>query len=127
VIDEAHAILEQSTSQDVNSDLYIAKTQLEKIFNSLIREFRSKRLGFILSDVTPSDLFTAATKLPSIKILFCMGETSIRRFTHMVEDHKYLLLLRHRHALVLDGNNANRYSMKTATIEKKALPDKITI
>jgi hypothetical protein len=127
VIDEAHAILEQSSSQDVNSDLYIAKTQLEKIFNSLIREFRSKGLGFILSDVTPSDLFTSATKLPSIKILFCMGETSIRRFTHMVEDHKYLLLLRHRHALVLDGNNANRYSMKTATIDKKALPDMITV
>jgi hypothetical protein len=123
VIDEAHAILEKYSSQDVNSDLFIAKTQLEKIFNSLIREFRSKGLGIILSDVTPSNLFTAATERPSIKILFCLNETSIGRFTHMMDDHKYLLLLRHRHALVLDGNNENRYSMKTATIETKALPN----
>jgi len=123
VIDEAHVILEKSKEQFTNSDIFIAKEQLERIFNTLLREFRSKGLGFIITDVTPSDLFLSATKLPSVKILFRMGEECSRRFTHMIDDQKHLLLLEYRHALVLNGNNAERYSIKTIDIEnQRALP-----
>ena len=121
VIDEAHVILEKSREQFTNSDIYIAKEQLERIFNNLLREFRSKGLGFIISDVTPSDLFLSATKLPSLKILFRMGEECTRRFTYMMEDHRYLMLLENRHALILNGNNGERYAVKTITINNRKL------
>jgi DNA helicase HerA-like ATPase len=124
VIDEAHWILEKAREQFTNSDFYIAKEQLETIFNRLLREFRSKGLGFIISDVTPSDLFHAATKLPSVKILFRMGEECIRRFTSMEEYLRYLLLLENRQALVLNGNNTERYSIQTITVSTKKVPPK---
>ena len=121
VIDEAQAILEKAKSEFANSDLYIAKIQLETIFNNLLREFRSKGLGFIIVSVTPSDLFVSTTKLPSIKILFRMGEECIRRFTHMLDDHKYLMLLKTRQALVLNGNNADRFSIQTITVKTRKI------
>jgi len=113
VIDEAHQILERSREQFTNNDFYIAKEQLEKIFNSLMREFRSKGLGFIVADQTPSDLFLSATKLPSLKILFRLGEDCIRRFTTVLDDRNFLMLLRDRRALVLNGNNSDRYAIQT--------------
>jgi len=123
VLDEAHGILEKSRDQFTNSDIFVAKEQLERIFNTLLREFRSKGLGFIITDVTPSDLFLSTTKLPSLKILFRMGEECTRRFTHMFDDQKYLMLLEYRHALVLNGNNGERYAIKTIEIHtEKALP-----
>ncbi len=121
VIDEAQAILEKSKERFTNSDFYIAKEQLEMIFNNLLREFRSKGLGFIIVSVTPSDLFVSTTKLPSIKILFRMGEECIRRFTHMLDDHKYLMLLKARQALVLNGNNADRFSIQTITVKTRKI------
>jgi len=127
VIDEAQAILEKSKERFTNSDFYIAKEQLEMIFNNLLREFRSKGLGFIIVSVTPSDLFVSTTKLPSIKILFRMGEECIRRFTHMLNDHKYLMLLKARQALVLNGNNADRFSIQTITVTVKTKKIKLPI
>ena len=117
VIDDAHQILERSREQFTNSDFYIAKEQLEKIFNNLLREFRSKGLGFIIADVTPSDLFYSATKLPSLKILFRLGENCARRFTTVLDDLNFLMLLRERRALVLNGNNSDRYSIETVGFE----------
>ena len=113
VIDEAHQILERSRDQFTNNDFYIAKEQLEKIFNSLMREFRSKGLGFIVADQSPSDLFLSATKLPSLKILFRLGEDCIKRFTTVLDDRNFLMLLRDRRALVLNGNNSDRYAIQT--------------
>ena len=127
VIDEAQAILEKSKERFTNSDFYIAKEQLEMIFNNLLREFRSKGLGFIIVSVTPSDLFVSTTKLPSIKILFRMGEECIRRFTHMLDDHKYLMLLKARQALVLNGNNADRFSIQTITVTVKTRKIKLPV
>jgi len=112
VIDEA-SILERSRDHFTNNDFYIAKEQLEKIFNSLIREFRSKGLGFIIADNVPSNLFYSATNLPSIKILFRLWEDCIKRFTSILDDRQFLILLRKRRALVLNGNNSDRYSIQT--------------
>lgn len=117
VIDEAHQILERSKDQFTNSDFYIAKEQLEKIFNSLIREFRSKGLGFIIADNTPSYLFYSATNLPSLKILFRLWEDCIKRFTTSLDDRNFLILLRKQRALVLNGNNSDRYSIQTVELD----------
>ena len=120
VIDEAHQLLERSRDQFTNNDFYIAKEQLEKIFNRLIGEFRGKGLGFIIADQTPSDLFYSATKLPSLKILFRLGEDCIRRFTTVLDDRNFVMLLRDRRALVLNGNNSDRYSIQTVSFESSS-------
>jgi len=65
----------------MKNDFNIAKEQLEKVFNSLIREFRSKGLEFIIADQTPSDLFYSTIKIPNLKILFRLGEDCIKKFT----------------------------------------------
>jgi hypothetical protein len=116
-IDEAHQITERSRDQFTNSDFHIAKEQLEKIFNTLIREFRSKGLGFIIADNTPSHLFYSATNLPSLKILFRLWEDCIRRFTTSLDDRNFLILLRKRRALVLNGNNSDRYAIQTVGLK----------
>ncbi len=117
VIDEAHQILERSRDQFTNNDFYVAKEQLETIFNSLIREFRSKGLGFIIAGVVPSNLFYSATKMPSLKILFHLGEECIKRFTTVLDDRNFLMLLNPRQALVLNGNNSDRYSIQTVRFD----------
>jgi len=123
VIDEAHQIFERSRDQFTNNDFYIAKEQLEKIFNSLMREFRSKGLGFIIADQAPSDLFYSAIKLPSLKILFRLGEDCIRKFTTVLDDRNFLMLLRDRRALVLNGNNSDRYSIQTVSFDSAPLTE----
>ena len=117
VIDEAQNLFERSRDQFTNSDLYIAKEQLENIFNNLIREFRSKGLGFIIATVIPSNLFYSATKMPSLKILFGLGEECIKRFTSALDDRNFLMLLKVRRALVLNGNNSDRYAIQTVELD----------
>jgi len=119
VIDEAQALLGKSMNLFSNSDIFIAKEELGKIFAILLGEFRSKGLCFIISSVDPSSLVSCVTDLPSLKILFRMGANSIQRFHLLAEDHKFLMLLKNRHALVLNGNNSERYAIKTITIETK--------
>ena len=123
VIDEAHVILGEPRDQHFDSDISLAKKKMGKIFESLLEEFRSRGLSFIIADVIPSNLVLPVTELPNLKILFCMGENSIRRFTTIFDDHKFLMLLEPRHALVLNGNNSERYAIKTITVETQmALP-----
>jgi hypothetical protein len=112
-IDEAQQLFEIPKDYFTNTDAYITKEQLENIFNNLIREFRSKGLGFIIATVIPSNLFYSATKMPSLKILFNLDEECIRRFTSVLDDRNFLMLLKPRRALVLNGNNSDRYAIQT--------------
>ena len=127
VIDEAHVILGEPRELNTNSDIFIAKKKMGEIFDRLLGEFRSRGLSFIIADVNPSNLVRPVTELPSLKILFRMGEDSIRRFTKIFDDYKFLMLLEPRHALVLNGNNSERYAIKTITVKTDSilpLPDK---
>lgn len=117
VIDEAHQIAERSRDQRSNNDIFIAMVQLEKIFNTLILEFRSKGLGFIIADNNPSCLFYSATHGPSLQILFRLSEDSIKRFTSSFDDRNFLILLRTRRALVMNGNNSDRYAIQTVELD----------
>jgi hypothetical protein len=113
VIDEAQQLFEIPKDYFTNTDAFITKEQLENIFNNLIREFRSKGLGFIIATVIPSNLFYSATKMPSLKILFNLDEECIKRFTSALDDRNFLMLLKVRRALVLNGNNSDRYAIQT--------------
>ena len=115
VIDEAHQILEKTreSARKINHDDDVARAKLEEIFKVLLKEFRAKGLSFIIIDQTPSDLFDCVTKLPSLKILFRLGEHCSRQFTTNPQDLDFLSLLKDRQALVLNGVKGERYAIET--------------
>ncbi|MHA1491554.1 MAG: hypothetical protein ACTSRI_18105 [Promethearchaeota archaeon] len=122
VMDEAHQILRKPKGSYFSTDDSVALEELERIFDILLREFRSKGLAFFLADQTPSDLFECVTKLPSLKILFRMGKDCVKRFFNSLEDQDFVGLLKDRHALVLNGVKAERYVIKTIDYEYRVPP-----
>jgi len=113
VVDEAHQITERPITTNADDDDFISREQLEKIFNTLLREFRSKGLSLILVDQTPHRLFSCVTALPSLKILFRLSHLDNQIFTHNREIQEYLTLQKNRHAIVLNGNNEEIFVIKT--------------
>ncbi len=113
LIDEAHQILEKSVTNNYDDDDYISREQLEKIFNELLREFRSKGMSFILSDQTPSRLFTCVTTLPSLKILFRVGHPCNTTLIGNTKEQDFLMLQKNRQALILNGVSGEKYIIET--------------
>ena len=113
LIDEAHQILEKPISNNYDDDDYISREQLEKIFNELLREFRSKGLSFILSDQTPSRLFDCVTLLPSLKIVFRVGYPCNTRMIGNPKEQEFLMLQKNRQALILNGITGEKYVIET--------------
>jgi len=120
LIDEAHQILEKSITNNHDDDDYISREQLEKIFNELLREFRSKGMSFILSDQTPSRLFACVTTLPSLKILFRVGHPCNTILIGNPKEQDLLMLQKNQQALVLNGVTGEKYIIETLDY---ALPD----
>jgi len=113
LIDEAHQILEKPISNNYDDDDFISREQLEKIFNELLREFRSKGLSFILSDQTPSRLFECVTLLPSLKIVFRVGYPCNTRMIGNPKEQEFLMLQKNRQALILNGITGEKYVIET--------------
>ncbi|MBA7514541.1 hypothetical protein ES705_06571 [subsurface metagenome] len=113
VIDEAHQLLEESISNNPNSDEFISIEQLKLIFNHLMREFRSKGLSFIFVDNVPHRLFSCATTLTSLKILFILDHLDINVFTKKPQIQDYLILQAPRNALIMNGNNEEFFVIRT--------------
>lgn len=113
VIDEAHQILEKPITHNFDDDDYISRDQLEKIFNELLREFRSKGLSFILSDQTPSRLFECVMTLPSLKIIFRVGHPCNTVMVSNPNEQEFLKLQKNRQALVLNGISGHKYIIET--------------
>jgi GTPase SAR1 family protein len=122
VIDEAHQILEKPVSRNFDDDDFISRDQLEKIFNELLREFRSKGLSFILADQTPSRLFDCVTTLPSLKIIFRVGYPCNKIMIGNPNEQELLMLQRNRQALVLNGISGHKYLIESLDF---VLPNKI--
>ena len=49
---------------------FIMKEQMAKIFSELLKECRSRDVGFIIADQSPSQLFEDVASQPSIKVIF---------------------------------------------------------
>ena len=113
LIDEAHQILEKPITNNYDDDDFISREQLEKIFNELLREFRSKGLSFILSDQTPSRLFECVTTLPSLKIIFRVGYTCNKTMIGNPVEQEFLMCQKNRQALVLNGVNGEKFIIQT--------------
>jgi len=113
VIEEAFHILELPITTNPDEDDFIAREQLELIFNNLIREFRSKGLLFFIADNIPNKLFSCVLSLPNLKILFSLNNLDSKLFTNNLKTQEYLMLQKPRYALILDGNNEEIYVIKT--------------
>jgi len=113
LIDEAHQILEKPLSNNYDDDDYISRHQLERVFNDLLREFRSKGLSFIISDQTPSRLFECVSLLPSLKILFRLGFPCNVKLISNIEEQEFLTYQKNRQALVINGINGEKFIIET--------------
>ena len=112
-IDEAHQITEKSITTNPDDDDFISREQLEKIFNTLLREYRSKGLSIVFADQTPHRLFSCVTTLPSLKILFRLSHLDNSMFTNNREIQEYLALQKNRHTVIMNGNNEEFFVIKT--------------
>jgi hypothetical protein len=113
VIDEAHQIAELPNYYQVNSDMYITRVQSGEFFSSLLREYRSKGISFVIISNSHSNLFPCVIKLSSLRILFRMESGDAKLLTSMQDDQRFLMLLESQKALVLNGNTGERYAIKT--------------
>ena len=117
VIDEPDSILAQALSTNPYNDNVIAKMELEEVFSTLIEEYRSRGLGFIIIDQTPSNLFRAVTKSPSLKIVFKLDLECGKLLTLDQKELNYLKNQEKRRALVFNGATSEEYIIKTLDIE----------
>ncbi|NVM19715.1 MAG: hypothetical protein HWN80_18580 [Candidatus Lokiarchaeota archaeon] len=117
LIDEAHQILEKPITNNYDDDDFISREQLEKIFNELLREFRSKGLSFILSDQTPSRLFDCVTTLPSLKIIFRVGYPCNTTMLGNPVEQEFLMCQKNRQALILNGINGEKFIIETLDLK----------
>ena len=117
VIDEPDSILAQALSKNPYDDNVIAKMGLEEVFRTLIEEYRSRGLGFIIIDQTPSNLFRAVTKSPSLKIVFKLDLECGKLLTQDMKELSYLKNQEKRRALVFNGASAEEYIIETLDVE----------
>ena len=123
VIDEPDAILAKALSNNPYDDNVIAKERLEDVFKTLLEEYRSRGLGFLIIDQEPSNLFRCVTKSPSLKIVFKLDLECGKFFTLDNKELSYLKNQEPRNALVFNGASAEEYIIKTLDVEPKAWCD----
>ena len=123
VIDEAHAILEKPITTNSDDADFIMKEQMAKIFSELLKEYRSRGVGFIIVDQSPSNLFDIISSQPSIKVIFREDYPNNLLFSEDPNERQMLTQLPNRLALVFNGTTGEKYLMKT--LDYKLLKDKL--
>jgi len=113
VIDEAHAILEKTITTNSDDADFIMKEQMAKIFSELFKEYRSRGVGFIIVDQSPSRLFDDVVSQPSIKVIFREDYPNNLLFSEDLLERQILTQLANRLALVLNGATGEKYLIKT--------------
>jgi len=123
VIDEPDPILAKTISNNPYDDNVIAKERLEDVFKTLLEEYRSRGLGFLIIDQQPSNLFKCVTKSPSLKIVFKLDLECGKFFTLDKKELNYLKNQEPRNALIFNGASAEEYIIKTLYVETEAGSD----
>ena len=113
VIDEAHAILEKPITNNSDDADFIIKEQMAKIFSELLKEYRSRGVGFIIADQSPKRLFDDVSSQPSIKIIFRVDYPNNTLFSEDIKERQLLTQLAHRHAYIINGATGEKYLIKT--------------
>jgi hypothetical protein len=110
MIDESHRILKKAPKREYQN----AHDLMEEFVEQFLEEFRSRGLGFVHADQSPSQLFDSAYRLPNLKILFSVDQGDIPflnfdKYTSDVLLHQELF-----HAVVMNKNSGEFYFLKTA-------------
>ncbi len=113
VIDEAHALLEKPITRNSDDADFIMKEQMAKIFSELLKEYRSRGVGFIFADQSPVRLFDDVASQPSIKIIFRVDYPNNLIFTENIKERQMLTQLENRLAFVINGATGERYLIKS--------------
>ena len=113
VIDEAHAILEKPITTNSDDADFIMKEQMAKIFSELLKEYRSRGVGFVIADQSPARLFDDVVSQPSIKVIFREDYPNNLLFSEDPVERQILTQLPNRLALVINGATGEKYLMKT--------------
>ena len=117
VIDEAHAILEKPITTNSDDADFIMKEQMTKIFSELLKEYRSRGVGFIIADQSPKRLFDDVSSQPSIKIIFRVDYPNNILFSEDIKERQLLTQLSNRLALVINGATGEKYLIKTSDFQ----------
>ncbi len=113
VIDEAHAILEKPITKNSDDTDFIMKEQMAKIFSELLKEYRSRGVGFVIADQSPARLFDDVASQPSIKVIFREDYPNNLIFSEDPFERQILTQLENRLALVINGATGEKYLIKT--------------
>ena len=113
VIDEAHATLEKPITNNSDDADFIMKEQMAKIFSELLKEYRSRGVGFIIADQSPESLFSDVASQPSIKVIFREDYPNNTLFSEDTIERQILTKLPNRLALVINGAIGEKYLIKT--------------
>jgi len=113
VIDEAHIILEKPITNNSDDADFIMKEQMAKIFSELLKEYRSRGVGFILADQSPSSLFDEISSQPSIKVIFREDYPNNTLFSEDIRERQMITQVPNRLALVINGATGEKYLIKT--------------
>ncbi len=112
VIDEAHAILEKPITTNSDDADFIMKEQMAKILSELLKEYRSRGVGFILADQSPDNLFKDVASQPSIKIVFREDFPHNVLFSEVPNERPMITQIPNRLALVINGSTGEKYLIK---------------
>ena len=118
VIDEAHAILEKPITNNSDDADFIMKEQMAKIFSELLKEYRSRGVGFIIADQSPKRLFDDVSSQPSIKMIFRVDYPNNTLFSEDIKERQLLTQLSNRFVYVINGATGEKYLNKTLDYKK---------
>ena len=121
VIDEAHAILEKPITNNSDDTDFIMKEQMAKIFSELLKEYRSRGVGFVIVDQSPSTLFDTISSQPSIKVIFRVDYPNNLLFSEEISERQMLTQLPNRLALVNNGTTGEKYLIKSLEFDLKKM------
>lgn len=109
VIDEAHAILEKPITHNSDDADFILKEAMAKIISELLKEYRSRGVGIILADQSPSRLFDEVVSQPSIRVVFREDYPNNTLFSENPIERQILTQLPNRTAKVGNGATGENY------------------
>ncbi|MBN1214665.1 MAG: ATP-binding protein [Candidatus Lokiarchaeota archaeon] len=118
IIDEAHVILEKPITNNSDDADFIMKEQMSKIFSELLKEYRSRGVGFIIVDQSPERLFEDVSSQPSIKFLLRLDYPNNLLFSEDPEERQMLSQLENRLLLVNNGTTGEKFLLKTPNLYK---------
>jgi len=93
------------------------KEQMAKIFSELLKEYRSRGVGFIIADQSPARLFDDVASQPSIKVIFREDFPNNTIFSEDPFERQILTQLENRLALVINGATGQKYLIKTLDVQ----------